>query len=101
MANWQYTLKCSKKLRDAINEDDDYGTLEALKEAFTEINEKFTEDFDEYELEDALAECDNQLDNLENYEDYDMTYDDVQDEINYILDKLYDTCDWLRIWIGI
>lgn len=101
MGQWQYTLKNGKALRAAIGEEDDYGkVLDALAACLKEINAKFPDDYEDYELEEDLDDIENQRDNLENYADYDMTYEDVEDEINYLLDRFYDLCDGLRIWVG-
>ena len=85
----------------AINDDDNVQTLEALKECYKEINRIMVSVFDDDDLEDILSEIDNQLDNCKNYEDYDMTEDDVQDEINYLLRQFYDFCDDWRIWVDL
>ena len=36
---------------------------------------------------------------LSKYEDYDLTIDEVEDNINYLLTNLYDYCDNTGIWI--
>lgn len=101
MNRWKHTLKNGKKLREAISDDDNIQTLEALRECYKEINRIMSSAFNDADLEDVLYEIDNQLDNCENYEDYDMTEDDVQDEINYMLRQFYDLCDYLRIWVDL
>ena len=101
MNRWKHILKNGKNLREAINDDDNVQTLEALKECYKEINRIMLPAFDDDDLENILSEIDNQLDNCENYEDYDMTEDDVQDEINYMLRQFYDLCDYLRIWVDL
>lgn len=98
---WKYTLKHGKALRNAIFEEDADTLLDELAECWKEIHENFPEDYDEFDLEDDLADIENQRDNLVNHDDYDMTYEDVQDEINYMLNNLYDFCDGYRIWIDI
>jgi len=101
MSRWKHHIKNGKKLRKAINDDDNVQTLEALKECYKEINRIMVSVFDDDDLEDILSEIDNQLDNCKNYEDYDMTEDDVQDEINYLLKQFYDFCDDWRIWVDL
>lgn len=101
MSEWKHTLKNGKKLREAINDDDNVQTLEALKECYKEINRIMVSVFDDDDLEDILSEIENQLDNCKNYEDYSMTEDDVQDEINWQLSRLYDFCDAWRIWVEV
>lgn len=101
MSRWKHHIKNGKKLRKAINDDNKIQTLEALKECYKEINKIMVSVFDDDDLEDILSEIDNQLDNCKNYEDYDMTEDDVQDEINYLLRQFYDFCDDWRIWVDL
>lgn len=57
--------------------------------------------YDADDLENDLEELDNQLDNCENYEDYSMTEDDIQEEINWQLSRLYDFCDEWGIWVEV
>lgn len=102
MAQWKYTLKNGKALRDAIEDGDDYGkVLDLLAACLKEINAKFPDNYEDYSLEEDLDDIENQKDNLENYEEYGMTFDDVEEEINYLLDKFYDLCDALRVWVGL
>ena len=101
MANWKYKLKSGKALRDAINAEDNVDTLNALRACFEEIHQAMPDMYDEDELEDDINEIENQLDNCENYVDYDMTLDDVEDAINYMLNGFYDLCDGYRIWVGL
>jgi hypothetical protein len=88
-----------KQLREAISDDDMAATLDALKDCWKEINKAMPDIYDEDDLENDLEELDNQLDNCENYEDYSMTEDDVQEEINYMLRNFYAFCDNNNIWI--
>lgn len=101
MANWKYKLKSGKALRDAINAEDNVDTLNALRDCFEEIHRAMPDMYDEDELEDDINEIENQLDNCENYADYDMTLDDVEDAVNYMLEEFYDLCDAYRIWVDI
>lgn len=101
MGRWTYKLMAGKQLRQAISDDDMTATLDALKECWKEINKAIPDVYDADDLEDNLEELDNQLDNCKNYEDYSMTEDDVQDEINYMLRQFYDLCDDLRIWVDL
>lgn len=99
MRRWTYKLMTGKQLRQAISDDDMTATLDALKECWEEINKAMPDIYDNDDLVNDLEELDNQLDNCTNYEDYSMTEDDVQDEINYILRNFYDFCDDNNIWI--
>lgn len=98
---WKYTLKSGKALRNAINEDDNIETLNVLKTCYQEINRAMPDLYDEGDLENDIEDIDNQIDNCVNYEDYDMTEEDVEDEINYLLSNFYDLCDNLSIWVDI
>lgn len=98
---WNYHLKQGRELREAINEDKMEEVLNLLWSCYVEINQNLPDLYDEDELQEDLADIDNQLDNLENYEDYGMSEDDVMDEINYLLNNFYDFCDNLKIWIGL
>lgn len=98
---WVYTLKAGKPLRAAVNSEDYEAVIEQLKSCWREINREFPEQFDEYDLDDVLEELDNERDNVLNYEEYDMTYEDVEDNINYQLSNLYDFCDAFNIWVEI
>lgn len=89
MANWKYTLKCGKKLREAIYNDDAYEILRYLAEAWKEIHSQFPDEYDEFNLENDLDEIDALREN-DNIED---------DDVNYLLSDLYDYCDGTRIWI--
>ena len=97
MAEWRYTLKNGKALREAIEDEDFAAVLDNLAKCCTEIYDKFPDEYWQYD--DDIEDISNQMDNLENYEDYDMTYEDVEDEINYLLSNFYDLCDGLRIWV--
>lgn len=99
MSNWKYKLKSGRALRSAINDNDYYGILTQLRSCWKEIHEQFPDDFDEDELEDMYDDINNALDNVQNANEYDLSEEDIEDEINYFLDDLYDFCDALRIWI--
>lgn len=99
MGRWKYTLKSGKMLRESILQDDSEEVLKNLKKCFEEIHSLIPQMYDEDDLEEDIAEIDSQLDNLENYEEYDMTREDCEDAINYCLDNFYDICDANRIWV--
>ena len=97
---WNYTLKNGKALRRAIENEDNVEVLNLLKKCYEEINNFLPDDlYDENDLYNDISEIDNQLDNCENYADYDMTYEDVTDEIDYLLQNFYDLCDANKIWV--
>lgn len=101
MTKWKYTLVTGKTLRTAIQSDENKQTLLALKQCYEELHKVMPEWYDECDLESDIDEIDNQLDNCENYLDYDMTEDDIQREINCLLDKFYNFCDYTRVWVGL
>lgn len=96
---WKYTLEAGEDLRFAIDREDPEGVLDALEACFIEINQEFPEEYTDEELSDDLDEITNIRDNLENYDEYEMVYDDVVDDIDYFTNELYDLCDALRIWV--
>ena len=101
MTNWKYRLKVGSDLREAINDENYEDVLKYLEKAWREINKQFPEDHEEDELNEDIADIANERDNLYNYEDYDMTIEDVEENINYLLSNLYDYCDNMGIWIEI
>ena len=101
MGKWNYKLDSGKALREAIDNDDGENTLNCLRKCYEEIHKLIPDIYDEDDLTDDISEINNQLDNLENYEEYNMTEEDCQDEINDLLSDFYDFCDDNRIWIGL
>ena len=101
MANWKYRLKTGSDLRESINDENYEDVLKYLEKSWREINKKFPNDYEEDELNEDIADIENERDNLFNYEDYDMTMEDVEENINYLLTNLYDFCDNMGIWIEI
>lgn len=103
MAEWKYTLKTSSDLRDAIRNEDPNAVLDALEKAWMEIYFYLSDEniYDSSDLDDDLDNINNERDNLAYYEDYDMTLNDVIDNIDYLCNELYDFCDAERIWIEI
>ncbi len=103
MAEWKYTLKASSDLRDAIRNEDPNAVLDALEKAWMEIYFYLSDEniYDSSDLDDDLDNINNERDNLAYYEDYDMTLNDVIDNIDYLCNELYDFCDAERIWIEI
>ena len=101
MAKWKYTLKNGNALRKAINDEDIEKILNTLKDCYTEVSAAMPDYFDEYDLEDKIADIDNELDNYYNYTNYDMTLQDVEDNVDGQLDNFYDFCDDLRVWVDL
>lgn len=112
---WKLTVPTSlaRKFRSALSEYDDENdyeiqtvdltnALEALKNILYWINEQLPEDYNDSELEDDISDIDNQIDNLENYEDYDMSFEDVVDEIDWLINGdwgFFSLCDSLNIFV--
>lgn len=103
MAEWKYTLKTSSDLRDAIRNEDPDAVLDALEKAWMEIYFYLSDEniYNSSDLDNDLDNINNERDNLAYYEDYDMTLNDVIDNIDYLCNELYDFCDAERIWIEI
>lgn len=101
MTKWKYRLKTGSDLREAINDENYEDILKYLEKSWREINKKFPNDYEDDELNNDIADIENERDNLLNYEDYDMTMEDVEENINYLLTNLYDYCDNMGIWIEI
>ena len=101
MAQWIYQLKAGKELREAINDENYLKVLENLEKCWREIHANLPEQYDEDALLEDLADIENQKDNLENHDEYDMTIEDVREEIDYLLSNFYDFCDGFRIWVSL
>lgn len=102
MANWKYKLNSGTTLREAIQDDDSRETLLALKKCYKELNSLLPDNiYNEDKMEEDLYEAANQLDNLDNYADYDMTEEDCENEINFLLSRFYDFCDSNGVWVNI
>lgn len=87
---WKKTLnpKIAMSLRGAIRSGDIPKIKEALKKAFRELYRISPDDFYEDEIDEKI-------------EDIDFIDDDDEEEIDGILERFYDICDDLSIWIPI
>ena len=94
MERWVYTLKFGEALRNAIDNEDYDGIISGLVACFTELHEALPDNYDANELENDLADISGIRETLEDGDD------DVEDEINWKLDELYDLCDALHVWVG-
>lgn len=101
MAKWRYTLKIGPDLRDAISNENYEEILNYLEIAWKKINEKFPDEYEEDELIEDLADIDNERENLLNFESYGLDFEEVIENIDYLLNNLYEYCDNTRIWIEI
>ena len=93
MAQWNYTLRWGKQLREAIYEEDAEMVVKCLiacyRELLNKLSDEDREDY-EYDIEDTIE--------ILTY--YEADPDD-EDDIDYYLSEFYDICDELRAWIEI
>lgn len=84
---WNKTLDnaIAKKLRNAIDEENLRDVLDAIKDGYYWIAQQDDYSYDETDVESDI-------------EDFDYI-DDNEEAVNYELDKFYDVCDALRIWV--
>jgi len=99
MTQWNYILKSSKELRDAINSEDKFEVLNALESCWKEIREEFPEDYSRNDYENDYDDIANIRDDLYEDDHYGKSEEDLDDDINWLLNNLYDYCDAMRIWI--
>jgi hypothetical protein len=89
MAQWNYTIRWGKQLREAICAEDEEMVVKCLIACYRELLNKLSDedrDWKESDIKDEIL-C------LEAYEeDYDV--DDY-------LEEFYDICDDVRAWIAI
>lgn len=87
---WKHQLSSGIELRNQINSDDldKQGILDALDKCLYELKNILPED-DQYEVDDLLEEI----------EMIEVEDDDFEEHIDYILNELYDICDYNNIWI--
>lgn len=91
MAQWKYTLRWGKMLREAIEAEDIELIAKCIICCYRELLNKLSdEDRDDYEFDINEA--------IEILTDY---ASDDEDEIDYYLSEFYDMCDDLRAWIAV
>lgn len=95
MKKWNYTLKHSKILRQAIKEEDYKKVLQVLLLCYREIVNyfKYKDLISEEEYEDEYNYYTENIQDMIDDENYN------EDEINYELNDFYDLCDNTGIWI--
>lgn len=89
MAQWDYTLRWGKQLREAIHEENTEMVVKCLIACYRELLNKLSdEDRDWYkdDIEDTIF-------NLEHF--------DEDEDIDDYLDEFYNICDDVRAWIAI
>ena len=100
-SRWEHTLKSGRALRAAIRSEDARKILEALQKAYAELYTICPDCYDETDMEEIRSDIDSVFDDIENYSEYDMTYDDVVDNVDWLLDRFYNDCDDLNVWVEI
>lgn len=92
MAQWNYTLRWGKQLREAICAEDEEFIVRCLIACYRELLNKLSDedkDWKQFDIEDAIF-------NLENYDVYEEC-----GEVDDYLTEFYDICDDVRAWISI
>lgn len=86
---WAVTLSSGKALRKAIHNGDYQGIIDGIVACYDEMFDNgIIDDYDhDAWIEDVL--------------DIDITSPDVEEDINYELNNLYDACDNLDCWIAL
>ena len=91
MANWNYTIRKGKALREAIYAEDIEQVVKCLLECYKELLKKLSDedrDWKGFDIEDAIGI-------LTDYEA------DDEDNVNYHLEEFYAICDSIGVWIAI
>lgn len=103
MRQWKYTLKNSKALRNAINNENYLEILKELIKSYKQIVKIEIKDgiISMSEEEDTLNDYIFDIQNYIDYELMDIENINQEDDINYFLNDLYDLCDNLNIWISL
>lgn len=109
--NWSLTIpsSLSKAFREELDAVDDWDDEETQTEHIQKamgalinickfINNRLPDaDF----FEDAESEINNLLDNIYNYEEYDMDFDEAKEEIDYFLNDFWEECDANNIFVQV
>lgn len=109
--NWSLTIpsSLSKAFREELDAVDDWDDEETQTEHIQKamgalinickfINNRLPDaDF----FEDAESEINNLLDNIYNYEEYDMDFDEAKEEIDYFLNDFWEECDTNNIFVQV
>ena len=92
MANWNYTCKNGKTLRNAIDGENTVKVLKALINCYEEIRSMLTED-------DSLYDSDIDV-SIYDIQDRLNGGDTEEDDVDILLEEFYDLCDEVRIWVA-
>ena len=93
MANWNYTIRSGKALREAIDEGDSALVVSRLLQCYRELLNKLSD-------EDKAWKGNALEDTIEVLALYVIDPDD-EDNVDYYLEEFYDICDDVRAWITI
>ena len=92
MANWNYTCKKGKALRNAIDGENTVKVLKALISCYEEIRSMLTED-------DSLYDSDIEV-SIYDIQDRLNGGGTEEDDVDILLEEFYDLCDEVRIWVA-
>lgn len=87
--NWTATIVAGSDLRKAIEAGDYQAVLDGIEACYKEMLDKGIIDEDDFN------------DWIEDFHYIDVDDEDVEDEIDYALDNLYDACDNLGCWLAL
>ena len=92
MANWNYTCKNGKALRNTIDGENTVKILKALINCYEEIRSMLKED-------DSLYDSDIEV-SIYDIQDRLNGGDTEEDDVDILLEEFYDLCDEVRIWVA-
>ena len=96
---YRYSLKNGKSLKNAAEEVDIKKILSALEKCWREIHKQFPEEYDDTDLENNLDDIEREEDNYQYFEDYDLTYEEVVDNVNDLIKDLNYYCKISNIYV--
>lgn len=96
---YRYSLKNGKSLKNAAEAMELEKVLSILEKCWKEIHEQFPEEYDKVDLGDNLDDIERETDNLQYFEDYDLTYEEVVDNINDLIKDLNYYCKISNIFV--
>lgn len=87
--NWKFTIKSGHQLRELIGSGNYNALFDAMIAVWKDIHRVVPEDFDEFDLQDAIDE-------IESVRGCNVI---VNDEIDGLLTEIYDFCDAYDLWL--
>ncbi len=91
-SKWLHTV--AGELADRFHDSIEAGDLTAVKQSSKDLLEKCKEFFDPEEDDYVIMEIDELIESFD-------TVDDDEEEVDFLLDQLYDFCDGYNIWISL